>query len=87
MSSKRYTEDFKVEAVRQMTEKGYPVKDLAKRLGVLPHSLYQCMKAHRKPPAQRAEAHSLSVGNQRYTCGGAGPVLPAGIRLVDAAAH
>lgn len=26
MSNKRYTEEFKVEAVKQVTERGYPVR-------------------------------------------------------------
>jgi len=31
MSSKRYTEEFKIEAVRQITEGGYPVREVARR--------------------------------------------------------
>lgn len=34
MSGNRYTEEFKVEAVRQCTALGHPVKDVAKRLGI-----------------------------------------------------
>lgn len=40
MSGKRYTDEFKIEAVRQMTEGGYPVKEVAQRLGVTTKSLY-----------------------------------------------
>jgi transposase len=40
MSSKRYTEEFKVEAVRQVTERGYSVAEVAGRLGMTTHSLY-----------------------------------------------
>ena len=40
MSSKRYTEEFKVEAVKQVIEGGYSVADVARRLGVSAHSLY-----------------------------------------------
>ena len=32
MSSKRYTEEFKVEAIKQVTERGYPVAEVAGRL-------------------------------------------------------
>lgn len=40
MSDKRYTDEFKVEAVKQITEHGYSVQDVAQRLGVSSHSLY-----------------------------------------------
>lgn len=39
-SSKRYPEEFKVEAVKQMIEKGHSVAEVAKRLGTTTHSLY-----------------------------------------------
>ena len=29
MSSKRYTSEFRAEAVRQVTERGYPVQEVA----------------------------------------------------------
>jgi len=44
MTSKRYAEEFKVEAVRQITERGRPVGDVAKALGVSQYSLYQWLK-------------------------------------------
>ena len=34
MSGKRYTEEFEIEAVKQLTEGGYPVGEVAQRLGV-----------------------------------------------------
>ncbi len=40
MSGKRYTEQFKVEAVKQITEHGHRVGDVAKRLGVTAKSLH-----------------------------------------------
>ncbi|MDW2329112.1 transposase, partial [Vibrio sp. 1401] len=33
MSSKRYPEEFKIKAVKQVTEKGHSVADVANRLG------------------------------------------------------
>jgi transposase len=44
MSSKRYTEEFKIEAVRQTSQRGHPVAEVAGRLGVTTHSLYQWIK-------------------------------------------
>ncbi|WP_165690625.1 transposase, partial [Xanthomonas citri] len=40
MSSKRYTDEFKIEAVRQVTDRGFKVGEVAERLGVTTHSLY-----------------------------------------------
>lgn len=53
MSKQRYPEEFKTEAVRQITERGHKVADVSPRLGVSQHSLYQWIKAHRMPAAQR----------------------------------
>ena len=40
MSNKRFAEEFKVEAVKQVTERGHPVEKVANRLGVSHHNLY-----------------------------------------------
>ncbi|MBA1245816.1 transposase [Pseudomonas japonica] len=42
MSCQRYPKAFKIEAVKQMTEKGRPVADVAQCLGMSVHSLYAC---------------------------------------------
>jgi len=44
MSSIRYTDEFKQEAVRQVTDRGHSVADVAGRLGVTTHSLYAWVK-------------------------------------------
>ncbi len=44
MSSKRYPDEFKIEAVRQVTDRGYSVSQVADRLGVTTHSLYAWIK-------------------------------------------
>ncbi len=36
----RYTEEFKLAVVKQVTERNYPVAEVAERLGVSSHSLY-----------------------------------------------
>ncbi|HEC60555.1 MAG TPA: IS3 family transposase [Methylophaga sp.] len=41
MKGIRYTDEFKSEAVKQITERGYDVADVAKRLGVSVKSLYK----------------------------------------------
>lgn len=35
MSRQRYPEEFKIEAVKQVTEKGKPVAEVAQRLGMV----------------------------------------------------
>lgn len=56
MSKKRYTEEFKVEAIKQVTERGHAVADVAARLGVSSHSLYQWIKRYSVPAPERATA-------------------------------
>ena len=46
MGQKRYTEAFKIEAVRQVTEAGHGVYDVANRLGVSNKSLYDRIKIY-----------------------------------------
>ena len=53
MSGKRYTEEFKVEAVRQVTERGHPAAEVAARLGVSAWSLHRWIKERQQPPEQR----------------------------------
>lgn len=44
MGKANFTEEFKRDAVRQITERGYPVAEVSQRLGVSPHSLYEWKK-------------------------------------------
>nr|ULG18716.1 transposase [Serratia proteamaculans] len=56
MGTPRFTPEFKQEAVRQITERGYSVAEVAERLGVFAHSLYKwplpvlTARPSRKPP-------------------------------------
>lgn len=45
MSKQRFTPEFKEEAVRQVVERGYPVREVAERVGVSAHSLYKWVKS------------------------------------------
>lgn len=40
MGKANFSDDFKRDAVAQITERGYPVAEVSKRLGVSQHSLY-----------------------------------------------
>ncbi len=56
MSGKRYTDEFKIDAVRQVTERDYSVVDMASRLGITTRSLYAWIRAFDKASAvQRAK--------------------------------
>ena len=44
MSKANFSEEFKHDAVRQITERGYAVAEVSQRLGVSPHSLYEWKK-------------------------------------------
>jgi transposase len=55
MSGKRYPEDFKIEAVRQVTDRGYKVADVAQRLGVTAKSLHDWINKYGNNSAQHQE--------------------------------
>jgi transposase len=55
MNQKRYPEEFKIEAVRQIVDRGHPVAEVSTRLGVSQHSLYKWIKQQQTPPGQRKE--------------------------------
>lgn len=46
MSGKRYPEEFKIEAVKQVVDRGHSVADVAKRLDITTHSLYAWIKRY-----------------------------------------
>lgn len=58
MGHERYTAEFKDEAVRQVTEKGHSVQEVAARLGVSSHSLYKWVKSVR-PEKEEERADEL----------------------------
>jgi len=58
-SGKRYNEEFKIEAVKQVTERGYSVAEVAERLGTTTHSLYAWLKRYgEQDPQQLKQADS-----------------------------
>jgi transposase len=74
MSGKRYTDEFKIEAVKQVTERGHSVADVAQRLGITTHSLYAWKRQLGKPDVvqqteldQNAEVRRLKAELKRVT--------------------
>ncbi len=45
MSGKRYPEEFKTEAVKQVVDRGYSVASVATRLDITTHSLYASIRS------------------------------------------
>ncbi len=48
MGKAKFCDDFKRDAVHQITERGYPVVEVSRRLGVSTHSLYAWKKQFSK---------------------------------------
>jgi transposase len=63
MARRTYTEDFRIEAVKQVTQNGYDVTDTAHRLGVHPDSLRAWIKRLESPEAvaKNKATESLAV--------------------------
>jgi transposase-like protein len=62
MSTRRFTPEFKEEAVRQVVDRGHSVVEISARLGVSSHSLYKWVKAvtpdrTEKQAAERGEVN------------------------------
>lgn len=60
MSNKRYTDEFKIEAVKQVTERGHSQREVAARLGVTSASLNTWVKKYGKGPE-----HASMVNDQQ----------------------
>ena len=59
MSNNKYPQEFKDEAARQVTQKGYSVPYVAKRLGISDKSLYYWVSKTKKPTASSAEQEEI----------------------------
>jgi len=58
MSNQRYSAEFRDEAVRQVVDRGYSVKEVSERLGVSSHSLYKWVRAV-KPGSEKHRDEEL----------------------------
>ena len=50
-SNRQYTDEFKAEAIKQVIERGFTVVDVATRIGIPKHTLYEWVHKARKVPA------------------------------------
>ena len=73
MGQPRFTEDFKADAIKQITERGHSIADVSQRLGVSTHSLYAWIKRQAAAPSaavkddQSAEVRRLKQELARVT--------------------
>ena len=58
-SNNKYPQEFKDEAVRQVIDNGYSIKDVANRLGITDKSLYNWVNKAKKTPKQNKESEEL----------------------------
>lgn len=55
MGKADFTEEFRIDAIKQTTERGYSVRDVSQRLGVSTHSLYGWMKRYSTSSVEAAK--------------------------------
>ena len=65
MSGKRYSDEFKAEAAKQVIDQGRSVREVSTRLGVSIDSLYAWVREQRKTPSTRQADVSLAAENRR----------------------
>jgi transposase len=61
MGKVNFSDDFKRDAVRQITERGYPVADVSQRLGVSQYSLYAWKKKFSKSPSSGEDEQASEI--------------------------
>ncbi len=74
MAGERYNEEFKIAAVKQVTENGHSIADVAKRLGITTKSLYswrdrygQNAQAYQEKQSSTGELRNLKAELKRVT--------------------
>jgi len=61
MSKAKFSDDFRRDAVHQITERGYPVAEVSQRLGVSPHSLYAWKRKFSKPAGSGDDKQAAEI--------------------------
>lgn len=65
MSGKRYSEEFKIEAVKQVVDRGHSVSSVATRLDITTHSLYAWIKKYGPDSSTHNEQSDAQAGSRR----------------------
>ncbi len=64
MGTSNYSDEFKRDAVQQIRVRGYPVREVSRRLGVSSHSLYKWLRLFAEPVA-KSRSIDHEAGNRR----------------------
>ncbi|BDS20964.1 hypothetical protein KAM546c_22250 [Enterobacter roggenkampii] len=64
MSGKRYPEEFKIEAVKQVVDRGYSVASVATRLDITTHSLYAWIKNYGPDSSTKEGTNKQVISSQ-----------------------
>ena len=67
MVNQVFSAEFKEEAVRQIVERGYSVKEVSERLGVSTHSLYKWVKAVKPGHSEKRDEELLNAKREILT--------------------
>jgi transposase len=57
MGASNYGDEFERDAVHRIAVRGYPVREVSRRLGVSTYSLYKWLKLFGEPPPQPGVDH------------------------------
>lgn len=69
MTSKRFTDEFKAEAAKQVSERRYPVMEVAERLSMSSHSLYAWLRERGvSRDARKAQKERPGAGERPAAC-------------------
>jgi len=65
MANRKYTEEFRSEAIKQVSERGYKVHDVSERLGVSTKTMYVWLREARGSNGKKVKdtAEELKVEN------------------------
>ena len=61
MGKANFAEDLKCDPMFQTNERGYPVAEVAARLGISKYSLYEWRKQYAKPAAARDDDQAAEI--------------------------
>ncbi|MEF2549676.1 transposase, partial [Aurantimonas sp. E1-2-R+4] len=82
MGSGNFTDDFKRDAVTQITERGYSVAEVSKRLGVSQHSLYTWRRKFSKPSGSADVDQAAEIRRLKRDLGLGVPPVPWLLRML-----
>ena len=65
MSKPKFTPEFRQEAIKQVTQRGYSVREVSERLGVSTHSLYKWIQNAKPVEEQGGDLAATKLENQK----------------------